>query len=906
MEKSSWLKTAFLVFIVCTATAIASPAQTLTTLHSFAGAPDGYGPITALLQASDGNFYGTTAYGGTYNYGSVFRITMAGTLTTLHSFDVSDGSDPYAGLVQATDGNLYGTTISGGAYNYGTVFRITLAGTLTTLHSFDVTDGSGPMSAVMQATDGNLYGTTANGGAYGDGTIFKITLAGTLTTVHSFSGTDGLLPEAGLIQATDGNLYGVAPEGGTYGDGTIFKISLAGTLTTLHSFEGTDGSFPYTTLMQSPGGNLCGTTDEGGTYNLGTVFTITLAGTLRTLHSFAGPDGSTPSAGLLQATDGNFYGETYEGGANGDGTIFKITTAAVLTTLHSFAGTDGGGPDGGLVQGTDGNLYGATYGGGAYGDGTVFVLGVGLQPLTTLFSFDGTDGSDPYAGLVQGTDGNLYGTTLYGGPDNVGTIFKIATSGALTTLYSFCTQTYCTDGSSPEAGLVQATDGNLYGTTGSGGAYNYGTVFKITLAGILTTLHSFSETDGSGPAGLVQADDGNFYGITEYGGASSQGTVFRITPAGIFTTLHSFAGTDGDIPMALVQAADGNFYGTTYAGGASSNCNDVLPSGCGTVFKISPSGTLTTLHSFCIQSGCPDGSYPAGLVQASNGTFYGVTNLGGASSSCSYGCGTVFEITPSGTLTTLDSLNWGDGMYPASGLVQATDGNLYGVTTEGGGCECGMVFKTTLAGTITAIHSFDSTDGSGPHAGLVQATDGNLYGTTDSGGANGLGTVFQLTLGSMGPFVETVPTSGSVGGTVIILGTNLTGTTKVRFNATLATFTVVSASEITATVPSGATTGTVSVATPSGPLNSNVIFRVTPHIKTFTPTSGPVGTVVTITGVSLTQTSGVTFGGVKATSFTVVSDTEVQATVPTGAVTGAIAIVTAGGTATSSSTFTVN
>jgi len=251
----------------------------------------------------------------------------------------------------------------------------------------------------------------------------------------------------------------------------------------------------------------------------------------------------------------------------------------------------------------------------------------------------------------------------------------------------------------------------------------------------------------------------------------------------------------------------------------------------GTVFRITPSGTLTTLHSFCSQSGCPDGEFPqTGLVQATNGNLYGTTIIGGA-----YGSGTIFEITPSGALSTLYNVcsqgGCPDGNYLYAGLIQATDGNLYGVMEIGGANNGGTIFKITPSGTLTTIHSFCSqpacADGQYPAAGLAQDTNGNLYGTTADGGANGDGTVFSLSVG-LGPFVETQPTATKVGATVNILGTNLTGATSVNFNGKAATFTVMSSSEITTTVPAGATTGEVQVVTPSGMLLSNVSFRVLP------------------------------------------------------------------------------
>ena len=434
------------------------------------------------------------------------------------------------------------------------------------------------------------------------------------------------------------------------------------------------------------------------------------------------------------------------------------------------------------------------------------------QTFTTLHSFDGTDGDQPWAGLVQASNGDLYGTTVAGGANGGGTVFKIAPNGTETTLYSLCAQGYpnCPDGYEPYAGLVQATNGELYGTTTYGGSRtNYpcdffhgcGTVFKITPSGTLTTLYSFCSQnecpdvlttlydfcaqagcqDGESPwAGLVQATNRDLYGTTGGGGASGPGTVFKIVPGGTLMTLHSFDSEDGASPLAaLVQAPNADLYGTTYLGGAH---------GGGTVFEITPSGALSTLYNFCAQTGCTDGKYPsAGLVQAASGDFYGTTQEGGAN-----GAGTVFKITPSGTLMTLHSfcalgLPCTDGQTPSAGLIQATNGDFYG-TTFGGGTNgsYGTIFKITPRGALTTLYSFCSqsrcADGANPQMGLVQATDGDFYGTTFAGGA-GSGTVFSLSVG-LSPFVKTLPTSGEVGAAVRILGSDLTGATSVSFNDT--------------------------------------------------------------------------------------------------------------------------
>jgi uncharacterized repeat protein (TIGR03803 family) len=486
------------------------------------------------------------------------------------------------------------------------------------------------------------------------------------------------------------------------------------------------------------------------------------------------------------------------------------------------------------------------------------------QTLRTVALLDGTTGTGPWNPPIQGLDGNFYGTAVYGGdltcslPSGCGTVFKVTRGGKLTVLHSFGD----TDGGWPSAGLLQATDGNFYGTTVRGGANDIGTVFKITPDGTLTTLHSFNGSDGANPYGsLIQATDGNFYGTT-------LSTIFKITPGGTLTTLHSLP---GPILGGLVQATDGNFYGTTAWDGANRK---------GTIFEITPSGTLTTLYNFCAQTSCTDGSMPyAGLAQATDGNFYGTTFEGGAND-----MGAIFKITPSGVFTTLHSFDGTDGARPTAPLIQATDGSLYG--------SAGTIFRITPRGALTTLNSF-----AGGYGGLIQATDGTFYWATG-------GSIYSLCVG-LGWFTEELPSYGKVGDTIDILGTDLTGASYVTFDGTPAPFTVISPTLIQATVPAGAGTGYVRVTLPSGRIPSNKKFRVLPQITSFTPTDGPVGTVVTIMGVSLTQTWEVTIRGVHA-SFTVVDDTTVTATVPTGATTGEIRISGPGGAATSTTDFTVD
>jgi uncharacterized repeat protein (TIGR03803 family) len=415
----------------------------------------------------------------------------------------------------------------------------------------------------------------------------------------------------------------------------------------------------------------------------------------------------------------------------------------------------------------------------------VTVIAAQAQTLTTLVNFDGSNGAAPYfMSLVQGADGDLYGVTQ-GIPNQYsGTVFKLTTSGSLTTL---------SDVGGSHAGMILGTDLNLYGSSPP---------FKMTESGKLTPLN------GPGSYGpLLQASDGNFYGTTYFGGTNNYGTIFRMTPQGEFTTLYSFDWVDGSYPSAgLVQARDRSLWGTTYEGGT----NDY-----GTIFRFNPNGSLT---SFTLTYGArPDAAMTLGL----DGNLYGTT----FSSDSESGAGTIFKITPEGNLTTLYTL--GDDGPPCAGLILGNDGNFYGTTIYGGSLGAGTVFRVSPRGEFKTIYNFNGTDGSFVSDGLVQATNGIFYGATTEGGTYDIGTLFSLDTG-LAPFVAFVRPYGKVGRIGGILGQGLIGTTTVSFNGIPASFNVHGDTFLTATVPSGATTGYVTVTTPSGTLTSNVPFYVIP------------------------------------------------------------------------------
>jgi uncharacterized repeat protein (TIGR03803 family) len=717
-------------------------------LKAFGGVEEGTIPLASLTQGKDGALYGTT-YGGGDGRGTVFKVNQDGTgYSVLHSFSTNaiDSQNPSSPLVEGKDGALYGTTQSGGTYTNGTIFRLNKDGSgYSVLHNFgNGADGEHLLAGLVEGTDGMLYGTTSGGGAYGQvyggfGTAFRLNKDGSgYSVLHNFgNGADGQGPQAGLVEGTDGALYGTTYFGGTNSTGTVFKMNKDGTAyTMLHSFIAfaADGYSPTAALMQGTDGVLYGTTSGGGTstnqYGFGTVFRLNRDGTgYRVLYSFdsARGDGAFPQTALIEGGDAALYGTTAYGAVSpgntsyGPATAFKLNKVGTgYSVLYNFPGdvTYGYPFVSGLILGTNGALYGTSLSGGPEGQNTVFKLNEDGTGYVILHSFGlmPTDLMSPFGGLVEGNDGALYGTAQrfgFGGNEEAALFRLEARSGGYTVLRFWDHQVW--DGSAVSGSpLVEGADGFLYGTTPRGGPYT---------------------------------NDYNFGGL---------GTVFKLKKDGSgYSVLHSFGNVgDGVQPLVgLTQGSDGWLYGTTPEGGAYTNqYGETL----GTVFKLNTDGSgYKVLYNF--GANASDAAYPStALLEGSDAALYGTTGAGGTNDS-----GTVFRLNKDGTgYAVLYNFltNSVDGESP-SALIEGGDGALYGTTAYGGPYTnqygyggLGTVFKLNKDGSgYVVLHSFGPTDIGGRSPGkLVEGRDGALYGTAASGGAytnevgQELGAVFKL------------------------------------------------------------------------------------------------------------------------------------------------------------------
>jgi uncharacterized repeat protein (TIGR03803 family) len=729
----------------------------ITTLASLADATNGAAPYS-IIQDSSGNCFGTTESGGAFGYGTVFELPKgSSTITTLASFNLANGSDP-RGVVEDSSGNLFGTTYAGGAYNDGAVFEVKKDSyTITTLCSFNGGNGANPASGVVLDGAGDLFGTTSKGVVGLLGTVFEVQAgSNTITTLASFNGNNGAQPLAPLTLDSHGNLFGTVSTG--YGPlyGTVFELpSGSGTLTTLASFNGTNGSDPEGPLVVDSSGNLFGACK---TY--GTLFEVQLgSGTITTLATFNGSDGTYPG-NLLEDASGNLFGTTAQGGAFNDGTVFELPHGSgTVTTLVAFNGINGVSPTS-LIEDGSGNLFGTS---GGISVGTVFEIPNGSTTLSTLAIFQGNTGKAPSGKLLEDSNGNLFGTTSTGGPSGHGTVFEIkAGSSVITLLAAF----NGANGDSPNGSLVEDGSGNLFGTTSFGGAFNDGTVFEVGKnTGRVTTLATFSESNGLDPrGGLVEDSSGNLFGTTYGGGIGFyNGTLFEVPAGGgPLSTLAYFDNYNGRHPEGdLLRDASGNLFGITAEGGPAYDPYGSLYVAKGTVYELaSGSNAITTLAAFDNQAAASGAaSTPAsGLVIDSSGNLFGTTVA-------SYGNpGTVYEVqNGTNTVTVLADFNGINGSQPfysqpTGGLLVDSSGDLFGTTTAGGMySDSGTVFEVAHGSDfITTLVSFDGMNGRAPQGTLLEDGSGNFFGTTSAGGFSNSGVVFEVTALSL-PTTTTLP-----------------------------------------------------------------------------------------------------------------------------------------------------
>lgn len=747
-------------------------------LHSFNAWPHGYQPSGGLIADTAGNLYGVVAYGGTYGYGAVYKLTP--------------GSNGYT---QTLIYNLGATT--GGNAPLGSV-----------------TGPASPVGTLLIDGEGNLYGA-AVGGTAGGGFIFELVVHSngqyTEKTLRNFHGEDGFNPNGGFIFDKAGNLYGTTENGGGLGTrscidggcGTVFELSPQAngqwSLTTLYRFTGgSDGSLPNANLVFDGAGDLYGSTREGGDVGEGlgngVLFEVSpnaSSWTEKVLYAFTGgTDGGEPD-NIISDSAGNLYGATAVGGSStacrgySCGAVFELSSSGgawAESVLYSFQDTDGESPAGALTFGKGGTLLGTTVSGGTSGAGTVFQLtpSNGQWSESVLWDFTGgKDGWEPFFGVTLGAAGQVFSTAIYGG-GNTGNGTVIELTGTQSGLWKETTLDAFVDGSGdgPLVNVIFDSAGNLYGTNSRGGKYGFGSVYELTPSGngawkeqviynFLTGSVYNGEAEGSGPSNLIFDGAGNLYGETSTGGSAGFGSVFELSPVGsswVGKTLYSFVGgTDGASPQGgLVWDAAGNLYGTTQTGGTGTGCHKAA---CGTVFELSAAGstwTKATLYNF--QGGTTDGEDPvAGLIFDKAGNLYGTTEGGGVDggNNCGIGCGAVFELSPSNggwkeSILHFFTEKGGDGAIPQAGLVLDGAGNLYGTTPTGGlqnetcGIGCGTVYElSSVSGggwKETVIYEF--TQLNGPADRVAFDREGNLYGTTSS-------LVFELSPAGGGEWNET-------------------------------------------------------------------------------------------------------------------------------------------------------
>ncbi len=642
---------------------------------------------------------------------------------------------------------FFGMTPFGGEFESGTIYKTDSAGNNQSIqYNFLEIEGATLFCAeLIQATDGKLYGLTASGGINGNGVLFQYDPASDIyrKKFEFNSAVSGESPYGGLMQASNGKLYGMTYAGGVNNKGVIFEYDPVGEIyTKLLDFDGVlYGAYPKGTLMQASDGLIYGMTSFGGTSNFGILFQLDPSTNILTKKiDFNGATNGSGSMGkLMQANDGKLYGLTCYGGVNNSGTIFQydITSSVLIKKIDFGTTATGSNPFASLIQAANGMLYGTSEYGGTYNKGTIFQFDPITNAFTKKYDFiGGVNGYRPNGTLIQDADGTLYGLTLKGGTSDYGVLFQFdATTSTYTQKKDF---NGVWNGQTGNGALLKANDNKLYGVTISGGTGSLGTLFQYDPSvNVLTKKIDFGiSINGNKPAGsLMQASNKKLYGMTTLGGSNGMGTLFQydVTTKG-YTKKIDFTGTaNGANPSgSLIEASDGKLYGMTNNGGINN---------MGVIFQYDPATSVYVKKTDF--DGIAKGKHSFGsLLQANDGKLYGMTYYGGTNNE-----GVLFQYNPitNAYVKKIDFNGGALGANPLGSLIQASDGKLYGVASNGGANNKGVLFQYNIVtNAYVKKVDFSTSDGFHPCGTLVQAPDGKLYGTCKEGGVNGMGILFQF------------------------------------------------------------------------------------------------------------------------------------------------------------------
>ena len=634
--------------------------------------------------------------------------------------------------------SLWGLSPAGGD-GLGTLFSINTGSTaISTQYNFQGYPGNAPFYVKLcQASNGKLYGTTRFGGANNLGTLFEFNPAtNSYSVLVDFDGTNkGSDPQSSVIQATNGKLYGLTRLGGLNNVGVMFEYDLStNTFTKKYDMFAANGQFPQSSLLEATNGKLYGVNRFGGASGAGTLFEYDLSlSSYSVLTSFSTAIGSNPQTPLIQASNGKIYGTTLAGGSGSGGVIYEydLSSSTYSVVFNYTAAATGNQPVGGIVQASNGKIYGTTNVGGANNLGVLFEFNPIGNTYSVLSTMASTLGANPQAALIQASNGKLYGTTRVGGANNLGTLFEFDPGTNIQTkLLDFS----ITNGTFPLGAVAQATNGLLYGLTSAGGTQSVGVLYEYNISlNSYTKKIEFNTSSGGVPNGtLLHAANDKLYGLTSAGGTSTAGVIFEYDMSlNAYTKKIDLTSANGSQPSGgLIQAPNGKLYGVTRLGGSSS---------LGTIFEYDYALNAYTKK---IDLTAGNGSQPYGsLCLASNGKMYGLTNLGGVNS-----VGVLFEYDYIGNSYTKQvDLSAANGSNPFGSLIEASNGKLYGLTRNGGANSLGALFEYVISSnTYSKVVDFTAAGGSLPEGSLIQASNGKLYGLTSTGGTNSVGTLFEF------------------------------------------------------------------------------------------------------------------------------------------------------------------